>query len=223
MRSRCCSPTTSRFEARGGRRPGASSRATVTGRPALLIALFVAVALLSSCASTEPASFVHSRADLSGIQRVAVLPFESLTGEAEAGRRVQDLFTIELLAIGLFEVAEPGEVARAFAKASLDPNVPLDPPDIKKLAAVLNVQGFFLGAVSAYRERQIGSLASPEVALAVRMVEVESGQIVWSAATGRSGLAWATRLFGVNEQSLQQTSLDVVREALQTLVGGEGS
>ena len=216
MCRRSCSRTTSPSEARRGpRRARRSGSGLKRAAPVLLL-------LAAACASPEPAAFVHPRADLSGIKRVAVLPFESLTGEREAGRKVQDLFTIELLALELFEVAEPGEVVRAFAKVSLDPNAALDPSDIKKLSEVLKVQAFFLGAVSEYRERPIGSLTSPEVAVAIRLVEVESGQVLWTAAAGRSGLPWATRLFGVNEQSLQETSLEVVREALRTLTEGSG-
>jgi polysaccharide biosynthesis protein PelC len=201
----CSSPTTSRSERPSARRLGAVV--------ASLLALGIA-----SCATPEPTAFVHPRADLSIIHRVAVLPFESLTGEREAGRKVQDLFTVELLSLDAFDVAEPGEVVRGFAKAGLDPNISLDPADFKKLGDTLKVQAFFVGAVSEYRERQIGTLNAPEVAISVRLVEVESGQVLWSGAGGRSGLDWATRLFGVKERSLQQSTLEAVRDVLHTLV-----
>ncbi|MBI3845502.1 MAG: hypothetical protein HY292_12780 [Planctomycetes bacterium] len=149
---------------------------------------------------------------------MAILPFESLTGEREAGRKVQDLFTVELLALDAFEVAEPGEVVRGFAKVGLESNGSLDPADIKKLGEVVKAQAFFIGSVNEYRERQVGTLTAPEVALTVRLVEVESGQILWSGTAGRSGLNWATRLFGVKESSLQQATLESVRDVLHTLV-----
>jgi TolB-like protein len=187
----------------------------------LLHLALVAFVASSGCGSAPPTpAWTHPRADLQQIKRVAVLPFESLTGEKEAGRKVQDLFTVELLGLDVFEVAEPGEVLRASATASINLSDPLGPDELKKLGAALKVQGFFMGSVMEYRERQVGSLTSPEVSIALRLVEVESGQIVWTAATGRSGLSWSTRLFGVKESSLQEVSLDVVREALSTLVGG---
>ena len=75
------------------------------------------VALSFSCGGTMSSTkFTHPEIDFTFVQRVAVLPFENLSGDPQAGLRATRLMITELLASGAVDVVEPGEVEGALAQ-----------------------------------------------------------------------------------------------------------
>jgi hypothetical protein len=63
----------------------------------------------------------------------------------------------------------------------------------------------------------MGTISTPDVALSLRMLDVESGLVIWSVTEARSGAKLATRLFGVGEESQTDATLRLVRGVLRTL------
>lgn len=77
----------------------------------LAAALLMAVALLvaTGCSGNpKPTEFVNPRFDFGFVERVAVLPFENLSSDRQAGARATRLLITELLATGTLDVVEPG-------------------------------------------------------------------------------------------------------------------
>ena len=64
--------------------------------------------------------FLHENADLSTVRRVAVLPFENLTTDRFASERVRQIFVVELLSQGAFDVVETGEVNRVLRAQNVE-------------------------------------------------------------------------------------------------------
>jgi polysaccharide biosynthesis protein PelC len=188
---------------------------TLPRAAALLLVLFA----LGGCASEplEPSVYVHPNADFSLYKEVAVLPLENLTSERFAAERVRELLVVELSAQGLFGVVEPGEVNRVLRLHSIDTPSVLGPDAIKQLGTELKAQALLTGSVIEYREQRTGTLNSPEVALSLRMIDVESGLVVWSVTDARTGMGVWTRLFGVGEENQTGAARKLIRDLLQEL------
>ena len=175
--------------------------------------------LLPGCASpkAEPAVFVHPNADFSIYERVAVLPLENLTSERFAADRIRELLVVELSAQGLFGVVEGGEVNRVLRVHNIDSAAALGPEEVKQLGTELKAQALLTGSVIEFREQRNGTLNSPEVALSLRLLDVESGLVVWSVSDARSGLGVWTRLFGVGEENQTGAARKLICELLARL------
>jgi TolB-like protein len=180
----------------------------------LLATLAIALVLnAGGCRTSQQTSYLHKNADLGAIQKVAVLPFDNLTQERTAGEKVQKIFYLELLSLDVFEVAEPGEIAKTVRAGEN-----LGGSDIQRIGKDLGVDAVFVGTVVDFTEARSGSTASPEVTIQLRMIETHTGSTIWSTGRTRSGAGVTTRLFGVGGESLTQAARRVVRGELATLL-----
>jgi len=194
----------------------------VTSNPRRIVSrgavLAAALACLAGCRSTST-RYVHPNADISAIKRVAVLPFENLTGDRAAAENVHHIFLTELLALNVFEVAEPGEVLHALRSERIDSLEALSPADFKKIGAALKVDGLFLGTLANFEEKGGGGgTSAPEVSIQSKLIEVQSGVTIWSVSQTRSGAGAAKKLFGVGGESLLEAARTVVRAELRSLL-----
>jgi len=187
-------------------------------------ALLLGGLLAAGCASaSHGAVYVHPNADFSLYQRVAVLPLANLTTDRFAGERVREILCMELSMLGLFDTVDVGEVNRVMRVRDLADAANIGPEMIAALGSDLKAQGLLFGSVLEYRAQQTGSITSPEVGLSLRLVDVETGMVVWSVGDARRGLSVWTRLFGVGEKSHTEVARDLVRDLLQQLLDGAGS
>ncbi|MGK2855877.1 MAG: hypothetical protein ACSLFQ_01590 [Thermoanaerobaculia bacterium] len=187
------------------------------GRGLYAVSLWLALAtlLLASCAS-GPTRYIHPNADLGALQTVAVLPFENVSGVQGASDKVHKIFLVELLSLEAFEVVEPGRVAKVIKGESVASPDQLAPEDLKRIGSALGVDGLFLGQVIDYEDAR-GQGSAPSVTIQLRLVETSSGATVWSSSQTRAGVKASTRLFGVSNDSLTETTRDVIRTQLSTL------
>jgi hypothetical protein len=161
---------------------------------------------------------MHPNADIGAIHRVAVLPFESTVQDRSVGEKVTRLFTTELLALGVFDVVEPGLVTRTLRTERIDSAEALTAPDFKRLGEALKADGFFLGSVVEFAETRSGSTPTPTVTIQLRLIEAPSGVTVWSVSQTRAGASASARLFGIGGESLVEAARDLMRQELKTLV-----
>jgi len=181
-----------------------------------LIFFFFLISFLAGCGS--PTLYIHPSANLGLIRRVAVIPFKNLTNDRTAGQKVYDIFVTELLSMRLFDVIEYGEVARVMREKGIDPARGFSSDEIKLMGRSLDVQGIILGTVDVYKTMQAGGMLSyPVVHFSVRLIEVQSGMVVWSAAHAGDGLTISYRLFGLGGKGESEVVKEVSREILRTL------
>lgn len=180
---------------------------------ALLLAL-----TLTGCRSTRQTHYLHKNADLGAIEKVAVLPFENLTEERSASDKVQKIFQMELLALDVFEVAEPGQVTKTLRGSGLTSPEMLGDREFQKIGQELGAQALFVGTVVDYAETRTGTTLTPEVTIQVRLVETQTGATIWSTSHTRAGAGVSTRLFGLGGESLTEATRRVVRKELATLL-----
>ncbi|MCG2710147.1 MAG: hypothetical protein L6246_07530 [Thermodesulfovibrionales bacterium] len=155
--------------------------------------------------------------DFGYVKRVAVLPLDNLTNEKYAGEIVRQVVISELLASGLVDVVVPGEVIAAIQKLRLKPEESLNAEQIKAVGKDLKVQAVILGSVEKFGEARVGNISAPEISITLMMADTSSGSIVWSATRTSGGASFMARHFGARSDTMSETVLKVVREAIQTL------
>jgi TolB-like protein len=182
-----------------------------------LLVLLVPILFTEACASSHQTRYLHPNADLGMIQKVAVVPFENLTEERTAGEKLTRIFFIELLALDVFEVSEPGQAVKVLRSqaGALDA---LGPADLQRIGKDLGVDALFMGSVVDYTETRSGSSQDPRVTIQVRLVETQTGTTIWSASQTRSRAALSTKLFGIGRESLTEAARDLIRDELKTLL-----
>jgi TolB-like protein len=185
---------------------------------ALLCALLLLCALPAcSSAKLEPSVFVHPNADFSLYKTVAVLPFENLSTERFAAERVRELLVVELASLDYFQLVETGEVNRVLRARNLSGAGEIGPELIKSLGTDLKSEALLTGSVIEFREQREGTLNAPDIALSLKLVDVDSGLVIWSVTAAREGLRTMTRLFGVGEENQTTAARRLIRELLQTM------
>lgn len=189
-----------------------------TLRRTSIAVLALAAPLGLACASAPKTTYLHVNADLGAVRSVAVLPFESLAADRTAADKVHDIFLIELLATGAFDVVEPGEVAKVLREAGIPSTEMLAPADFQSLGQQLGTDGFFLGKVVDFAETRSGMTPAPEVTIQLRLVEALSGVTIWSASDSRSGATLSRHLIGVGGRSLTEATRDLLRRQLDALL-----
>lgn len=172
------------------------------------------LALAASCSG--PRQYVSESADLSQVRAVAVLPFDDAAGEKLGAERVQRIFMTELLALGVFDPVEPGQVVRAVRTEKIDPAA-FTPEDIKRLGKALGAQGVFVGTLIEFVEGRSAS-QSAQVTLQLRLLDVESGKTVWSTSRTGTGATVTGRLFGMGSHTASEVARNLIREELERLV-----
>lgn len=187
-----------------------------------LAPLLVLLSLAACATPPAPSIYLHPNADLASFRQVAVLPLDNLTSDRFAGERVREILMVELLAGGVFEPREVGEVNRVLRVANLPGLTDLGPQQVAKLGKDLGVQALIMGSVMEYTERRVGTLTAPQVALSLKMIDCETGAAVWSVADARTGLSTSTRLFGVGEETSSQAVRELVRQLLDELLLAAG-
>lgn len=151
-------------------------------------------------------------------RRVAVLPFENGSDRRGAGRILTDVFTTALFQHGSFEVMDPGEVSEALTALKATPYGLIDFATLAGLRTRIGVDAVILGTVYTYNEGlKRGATTAPDVSLDARMLDAESGRILWYVTRGKSGDDYQVVLrFGVI-RSMVPLAFRVVTEMLESL------
>jgi TolB-like protein len=179
--------------------------------------LLVAVLWLAGCARTAPTTYVHSNFDFSRVKKVAVLPLENLAADQTAGEKVRKIVVTELLAAGIVDVVEPGQVNRVLVAQNIQSVTAMSPEEFKQVGAALGVQMLIVGSVESYERVQVGGVQAPEVTLTLRGIDADSGTIVWAASHTQGGATVTARLFGLTGDSLSEVARKAAHEAVVTL------
>jgi len=179
----------------------------------------IALVIFSGCGGKSSREyFLREGVDLQLVRSVAVLPMENHSNDPQAHRRVRDILTTRVMNMGLFdEVTDKGIVDSRLAEEAINEGEPLDPVSLNRLGQRLNVQAFLLGSVDIASEQRKGQIAYFELALTLRLVEANSGLVLWQASGYRNGDTLVGRLLGLEPKDAYQVSLDLVDRLLSTM------
>jgi TolB-like protein len=179
------------------------------------------LALLGCAGGIRPTRFTNPKFDFSFVERVAVLPFENLSNDRQAGARATRLTITELLASGAVDVVEPGEVRAALVRiqgADASRGILPSTEDVVALGKALGVQAVIVGSVTQSETVRSGSVSIPVVTLDVHMVEAETGATVWAATHTEKGGGLGARVLGTGGEPLSETTRYCVRGVLSSLI-----
>ena len=170
---------------------------------------------IAGCSGLEMKHYVRPDIDLHDIKKVAVLPLENFTSDKYASEKIASLVIINLLSRGI-DVVEPGEVTSALRRLKIRAVSRISTDDVRNLGRELNIDALIIGAVETYGISRGISVSYPEATISLRLIEPESGIALWSIWHTAGGAGFWTRHFGVEGRTLDETSIAVVREALDT-------
>lgn len=178
------------------------------------------ILLLSQLAACgmPPTTFTHPDYNFAYVERVAALPFENLSDDRGAAARMSRYFVSELLNVEAFDVVEPGEVSDAMATVGTLRVAELTPALIVDLGRRFGAQALFLGSVTESTTVRRGSASESVVTIDVRMVETETGVVIWSTTLTETGRGFWSGLFGTNGSTMGEVSREVARHAVRELV-----
>ncbi|ADH85107.1 hypothetical protein [Desulfurivibrio alkaliphilus] len=183
-----------------------------------LAVLLILLLVTAGCGSRQISheSFMREGVSLAYVQRVAVLPLENLGGGAGQAERVREIVITQVLASGLFDVADKGRVDSVLREEAIAPGAAIEDATLRRLGQTLGTEAFILGSVEQGTESR-GGAAYPEINLTLRLVDSESGLILWQASGRGSGYSVSDRLFGTTPKSAFQVTLELVNSLLRSM------
>jgi len=182
----------------------------------LTMVVFIIVVFVVGCTGVPKLIVRQHTADVSGIERIAVLPFENLTNNRYAAERVRRVVIAEFLSRGL-DVLEPGEVTRVLKEKNIFTLTYISTEQLQEIAEELEVEGIILGSVGAYGISKGINVFYPEVAVHLMWFDPSEGKVVWSVWGTEGGPDFWTRHFGAEPPTIHETLQKVVKEMVDTL------
>jgi polysaccharide biosynthesis protein PelC len=182
-----------------------------------VLGLLAVLALGTACGGRT--TFLHPEADMSFYEKVGVIPFATLGDDRLAGDKLSSAFTSHLLFARQMQVAEPGQFLAAFVKqfgAGNPPPIGLPQDKLAAVAQETGVQGIFEGTVRDFDFTR-GTPPRPMISVEVRLVDVASGNIVWSTSITRVGKPIIPFLGLGGARTLAELTEDVATELVARL------
>lgn len=177
--------------------------------------LFSLCSLLVIVYGCGPKHFVRTTTDAGNIKRLAVLPFENFTNDEYADEKIRRIVITELLNREI-DVIEPGEVTRLLRELKIKSVGSIKIAEIQDMGKTLGADAVMMGSVESFGTSRGISVTYPEVTVNLRLIEMSSGNIIWSTRHTSGGPDFWTRHFGSEGASLSEAARKVVKEAIGT-------
>ncbi len=183
----------------------------------LLMGIFLGLAGCGFPFMGKSKAFVRENVDFGFVQKIAVLPVENNSKDEFAPELVRDITITRILAMKLFDVTDKGLVDSFLREEAIDPGKPLDVATIKRLGQKLNVQSLLLTTLDLAADSRKGTMSYPEVSVTLRLLEVETGLVIWQAGGHQSGDSLWRRLFGLAGRDKYQVTVSLLEDILHTI------
>ena len=166
----------------------------------VILLSFVVILISSGCNDSGPSTRIFVKKDGAQRIRIAVMPFDNVSREQDAGRIITNTVVTYLLSTGQFDVIEPGVVYAALASEGVRLTEGITAETCKKLQPLLNADAYIIGMVEEYGEIRIGSDSYPAVSFSARLVDGETADILWAATISKTG-AEGIKIFDIGRIS----------------------
>ena len=151
------------------------------------------------------------------VKRVAILPFDNLSGEPDAAKRVTNIFLTQLFSKNKsFEVIELGEVEKVLIDERVRNTGEIEISTAKKLGEKLQADYLILGSVVEYKFARIGNNDLPVIGITSRAIDTQTGLLIWSSHEyGRGNQR--EKVFGIGRiVSLSELSEIIVKKLVDS-------
>jgi len=166
----------------------------------LMAAVILSTPLLTGCNDGGPSSRVFVKNGTTKRLRVAVLPFDNVSKDAEAGRVVTNTVITYLLSTGYFDVVEPGMVYAAMGAENIRLTDGITVDSCQKLQPTLKADAYIMGMVEEFGEVRVGSDSYPSISISARLVNAHTADILWAATISKTG-ADSVKVFDIGRVS----------------------
>jgi hypothetical protein len=184
--------------------------------PAFIFILIFQVILMMSCSSKTLRPSSHKDISVNQLTKIAVMPLQNLTTDKFATQKIESLLIMDFLARGI-DVIEPGEVMSALRQSKAQSIDDMPVADLQNIGTMIHADAVIIGSVSTFALNKGISVVSPEVSVHFIMIDIVSGNIVWSAWHTSGGPDFWTRHFGAEGATLDEIAREVVKDTVDTL------
>jgi len=137
---------------------------------------------LSACAS--PGVTIKRTVPKGEVWELAVFPLKDAPGAEGSGRTVTDLLVTELLGIPQYNLIDKGLAEKELSKRA--GGKPSDMDAMLRAGRELGADAVLVGEVTRYRNVRAFIFPPADVAVNLRLVEVKTGHVAWSAQHRRT-------------------------------------
>lgn len=181
-----------------------------------MLGCLVFFSLLAGCGGKYTSSeFIREDVDFNIVSKIAVMPFANNTDDKFASQRVRNIAITQLLAYGVADVVDRGIVDSVLFEEVIDPNQPIDLINLKRLGQRLNVQAFLMGSIDLVQSQKVSSY--PQLALTLRLVEAQSGGIIWQSTGHWTSESFTGSIFGIAPTDSFHVNLELLERMLKSL------
>lgn len=159
--------------------------------------------------------FVRDDVDFAGVTKVAVLPFFNYTTDKYAHQRVRNVAITQLLANRIADVVDRGIVDSVLFEEVIDPTQPIDLINLRRLGQRLQVQAFLVGSIDVTVGDKTG--AYPQLALTLRLLEAQTGAILWQSSGQWTSESFFGRVFGITPTDSFHVNLELLDRMIRSL------
>jgi len=150
--------------------------------------------------------------------KIAVLPFENLSGKEGASEKITEYFVMALQGKKNMKICEFGEVYNHMRQFRVRSTSLLTSNQIDSLSFALGINYVVAGSVLDFRETDNQYLGKvPQVSLNVRLIDCDSYKTVWIGVVNARGdqSEW---IFGIGAvRSLEELAHSVVNQAADNI------
>jgi TolB-like protein len=189
----------------------------LTKKYAVLLVCFMLFPLFGCAGTSGPQVFMRPEFNKEYVRKVAVLPFEDIVGEPNIAERCRQITITQILSSGLFDVVDKMQVDSVLRQEAIPPGTPISASSLRRLGQLLDVQAFLIGSLDEAAEDQKGAAIFLQISMTMRLIDAESGLVLWQASGRNSGYSWWDRLFGLGGEDSFQVTLGLVRNLLGTI------
>jgi len=104
------------------------------------------------------------------------------------------------------------------AEEVIDPRLPIDQINMKRLGQRLNVQAFLLGTVDLAGEKRTGAIAYPVLGVTLRLVDAQAGMVIWQSSGRWTSESVSGRILGIKPTDDFHVTLELMHRMLRSLV-----
>jgi TolB-like protein len=156
-----------------------------------------------------------SKEHIPQIRKLAVLPFDNISENKQAGQIVASIYVTELFKTGRFLVEEPGNIRQFMIQERIDTIGEVELDRLKILGRRLGVDAVVVGTVEEFEDGRRDGV--PIVSITTRMVTSATGRVIWSAQNKRKGNDYTLAFEFGEVRTAAALTERVVREMIDTI------
>lgn len=185
----------------------------------IAILLIIGLFAIAGCASNMVAR-KGAAASFKPSARVAILPFENLSGKEQVAAKVTDYFHVFMADESGFTLVENGNIYEVMRKHRIRSGSLLTNSQVDSLASSLQIDYIVTGSVLEFDEYEDTFLGKiPRVSFNTRVIDCGTHNTVWAAVSHGSGDK-AELLFGIGAvRSADQLAEKMVDNVVSSVSG----